>query len=71
MAQQGGITTRQNNFPGGAQGAGMWLKRNDEMLGTLPIGVIILPGTGIQDNLVDKAKAMGIQSMDYRNKGGG
>ncbi len=46
-------------------------KRNDEMLGVLPIGVIIFPGTGIQDNLADKAKAMGIRPMDYRNKGGG
>ena len=46
-------------------------KRNDEMLRVLPIGVIIFPGTGIQDNLADKAKAMGIRPMDYRNKGGG
>jgi hypothetical protein len=46
-------------------------KRNDEMLSVLPIGVIIFPGTGIQDNLADKAKAMGIRPMDYRNKGGG
>ncbi len=46
-------------------------KRNDEMLSVLPIGVIIFPGTGIQDNLADKARAMGIRPMDYRNKGGG
>jgi hypothetical protein len=46
-------------------------KRNDEMLAVLPIGVIIFPGTGIQDNLADKARAMGIRPMDYRNRGGG
>lgn len=37
----------------------------------VPIGVIIFPGTGIQDNLADKAKAMGIRPMDYRSKGWG
>lgn len=30
------------------------------MLGILPIGVIVWPGTGIQDNLADKAKNLGI-----------
>lgn len=30
------------------------------MLATMPIGVIIFPGTGIQDNLADKARKMGI-----------
>jgi hypothetical protein len=35
-------------------------KRNDQMLATMPIGVIIFPGTGIQDNLADKAREMGI-----------
>ena len=35
-------------------------KRNDQMLAALPIGVIIFPGTGIQDNLADKARKMGI-----------
>ncbi len=30
------------------------------MLGIMPIGVIIFPGTGIQDNLADKARKMGI-----------
>ncbi|MDB5584509.1 MAG: hypothetical protein JWR80_9685 [Bradyrhizobium sp.] len=46
-------------------------KRNDAMLGVLPIGVIIFPGTGIQDNLADKARAMGIRPMDFRERGGG
>ena len=35
-------------------------KRNDAMLTVLPIGVIVLPGTGIQDNLADKARKLGI-----------
>ena len=35
-------------------------KRNDAMLDILPIGVMVAPGTGIQDNLADKAKAKGI-----------
>jgi hypothetical protein len=35
-------------------------KRNDAMLEVLPIGVMHFPGTGIQDNLADKAKRLGI-----------
>ena len=35
-------------------------RRNDQMLDALPIGVIIFPGTGIQENLADKARKMGI-----------
>jgi hypothetical protein len=35
-------------------------KRNDVMLEMLPIGVLLFPGTGIQDNLADKAKNLGI-----------
>ena len=35
-------------------------KRNDRMLDALPIGVVVFPGTGIQDNLADKAKRLGI-----------
>ena len=30
------------------------------MLDTMPIGVIVFPGTGIQENLADKARKMGI-----------
>jgi YspA, cpYpsA-related SLOG family len=36
------------------------LKRNDALLAPLPIGVIVFPGTGIQDNLADKARKLGI-----------
>lgn len=35
-------------------------KRNDAMLAVLPIGLMHFPGTGIQDNLADKAKKLGI-----------
>jgi hypothetical protein len=35
-------------------------KRNDAMLSVLPIGVMVAPGSGIQDNLADKAKKLGI-----------
>jgi hypothetical protein len=35
-------------------------KRNDAILEVLPIGVIVLPGSGIQDNLADKALKLGI-----------
>lgn len=36
-------------------------KRNDAMLETLPSGVVIFPGSGIQDNLADKARGLGIK----------
>lgn len=35
-------------------------KRNDAMLEALPVGVLVFPGTGIQENLADKAKVLGI-----------
>ena len=35
-------------------------KRNDRMLDALPVGVIVFPGTGIQDNFAHKARKMGI-----------
>ena len=44
-------------------------KRNDQMLGVMPIGVIIFPGTGIQDNLADKARKLGIPVYRF-GKGG-
>ena len=45
-------------------------KRNDQLLDVLPIGVVVFPGSGISDNLVDKAKKLGIPLFDFR-KGGG
>ena len=44
-------------------------KRNDQMLSVMPIGVIVFPGTGIQDNLADKARKLGIPV--YRFGSGG
>lgn len=44
-------------------------KRNDAMLAIMPIGVIVFPGTGIQDNLADKARKLGIPV--YRFGSGG
>ncbi|WP_454629227.1 DUF2493 domain-containing protein [Bradyrhizobium cenepequi] len=35
-------------------------KRNDAMLDVMPIGVMVFPGTGIQENLADKARKLGI-----------
>jgi hypothetical protein len=45
-------------------------KRNDEMLQAMPIGVVVFPGGGIQDNLHDKAVAIGIRPWDFRGRGG-
>ena len=45
-------------------------KRNDELLKAMPIGVIVFPGSGVTDNLADKAKALGIPLFDFRNRGG-
>ena len=45
-------------------------KRNDAILEAMPKGVIIFPGTGIQDNLADKARKLGIRVWDFRNRGG-
>lgn len=44
-------------------------KRNDQMLDVLPIGVIVFPGTGIQDNLADKAKKLGIPVWKFGSGG--
>ena len=43
-------------------------KRNDQMLNDLPIGVVVFPGSGISDNLADKAKALGIPVLGYRKR---
>jgi hypothetical protein len=44
-------------------------KRNDAMLELLPIGVMVFPGTGIQDNLADKAKKLGIPVWKFGSGG--
>jgi len=45
-------------------------KRNDQLLEALPIGVVVFPGSGVTDNLADKARAMGIPLFDFRKAGG-
>ena len=44
-------------------------KRNDAMLDVLPIGVMVFPGTGIQDNLADKARKLGIPTWKFVTNG--
>ena len=44
-------------------------KRNDQMPEVLPIGVMVFPGTGIQDNLADKARELGIPLWKFGNGG--
>lgn len=43
-------------------------KRNDQLLGTVPIGLIVFPGSGITDNLADKAQTMGVPLYDFRRR---
>ena len=40
-------------------------KRNDAMLDVLPVGVLVFPGTGIQENLADKARKLGIPVVQF------
>jgi len=44
-------------------------KRNDQMLDVLPIGVMVFPGTGIQANLADKARKLGIPVWKFGSGG--
>ena len=44
-------------------------RRNDALLDVLPIGVVVFPGTGIHDNLADKARKLGIPLFDFRRGG--
>lgn len=41
------------------------LKRNDALLETMPIRVPVFPGSGISQNLADKAKKLGIPPMRF------
>jgi hypothetical protein len=45
-------------------------KRNDQLLDAMPIGIIVFPGSGVTDNLADKAKLLGIPLFDFRASGG-
>lgn len=46
-------------------------KRNEQVLQQNLAGVIVFPGGGIQNNLRDKAKTMGIKVWDFRKRGAG
>jgi hypothetical protein len=41
-----------------------------QLLETLPIGVIVFPGSGVTNNLADKARRLGIPLFDFRKSGG-
>jgi len=43
-------------------------KRNDALLESLPVGVLAFPGNGIQQNLADKARKLGIPVWHISNK---
>jgi hypothetical protein len=43
-------------------------KRNDHLLAVLTLGVAVFPGSGLSDNLADKAKTLGIPLLDLRPK---
>jgi len=40
-------------------------KRNDAMLETLPVGVLVFPGSGIQEQFARKAREMGIPVLKF------
>jgi hypothetical protein len=44
-------------------------KRNDQLLECLPIGLVVFPGSGVTDNLADKARKLGIPLFDFRKSG--
>lgn len=44
-----------------AHGKAAPFKRNDKLLDTMPQGLVATPGTGITENLVDKARKLGIR----------
>jgi hypothetical protein len=41
-------------------------KRNDRLLEAIPVRLVVFPGSGITDNLADKARKLGIRLIDYR-----
>jgi hypothetical protein len=41
-------------------------KRNDALLEALPVGLVVFPGSGVTENLADKAKRLGIPLLDHR-----
>lgn len=43
-------------------------KRNDRILDVVPVGRVAFPGSGITDNLVDKAHVLGVKVFDHRTR---
>jgi hypothetical protein len=41
---------------------------NDQLLDTLPIGLVVFPGSSIVDNLADKARKSGVPLFDFRKR---
>ena len=60
-----GITAQTRGYVRGAP-----FKCNDALLHTLPIGVIVFPGSGITGNLADKARILGIPVWRFDGGGG-
>ncbi|MBB4267925.1 DUF2493 domain-containing protein [Roseospira visakhapatnamensis] len=52
-----------------AHGKAAPFRRNDRLLEAVPLGVIVFPGSGITDNLADKARRMGIPVWRCREGG--
>jgi hypothetical protein len=46
-----------------AHGKAAPFKRNDKLLEAMPQGLIVTPGTGITENLADKARKLGIKIL--------
>ena len=46
-------------------------KRNDALLDVLPIGLVVFPGSGITENLADKARGMSVPLFDFRSRDAG
>ena len=60
---QGAADRLQADWAKHAKAATFW--RNDAMLALVPIGIMVFPGTGIQDNFVDKARRLGIPVWQF------
>ena len=44
-------------------------RRNDQLLSIMPYGLIVFPGSGITDNLADKARRLGIPVWRFTEDG--
>ena len=69
-AENRGVTQVAFRPEWGKHGKAAPFKRNDRMLDAMPVGIILFPGTGIQDNLADKAAKLGLPVWDFRQRKG-